>query len=290
MDFGLFSSMLEGLPEKVALDFEFPDVSEMIPSEPNLLSSIKYLAVFAGVFILLGLIGRIFLGRRSSLNHAISSAIGILMIYAVTAALYTLRPWALDELISPLPFVAFSGEYLRIFPMTGAHFSVICYEVLAMLILAFLMNLFDTLLPKGKGILGWYLLRFLSVALAMISHILVRWLFETYLPDALVLYAPMIILGVLAVFLLLGILNFVLSLVLTGVNPILGAAYTFFFSNLVGKQLTKAILTTAVLTVLVFLLEHLGIGLICIAEAALLSYLPVILILLVLWYLIGHIL
>ena len=179
---------------------------------------------------------------------------------------------------------------MRIFPLSGAHFSVICYEVLGMLILAFLMNLFDSILPDGEGILRWYMLRFLSVILAMGSHILVRWLFNTYLPDALALYAPAIVLSVLVAFLLMGIINFLLGLVLTATNPILGAIYTFFFSTLVGKQLSKAVFTTAILTAVVFLLEHLGIGMLLIAQTALLAYIPAIALILVLWYLIGHIL
>lgn len=286
----LFSDLMSRIPEEVKVDFDFPAIQDIIPSEPDILSTLKYLAVFTAAFIVLGFIGRVFCGRRSSLNHALSSSVGILLIYAVTACLYTLKPLSLDSFISPLPFVAFSGEYLRIFPLAGAHFSVICYEILGMLILAFLMNLFDTLLPKGDGIISWYLLRFLSVILAMASHFAVNWLLGAYLPDVLALYAPTILLCVLAAFLLLGIANFILGLVLTATNPILGAVYTFFFSTLVGKQISKAVLTTAVLTILVYILNHIGVGLLLITEAALIAYLPAIAVLLVLWYLIGHIL
>ena len=98
------------------------------------------------------------------------------------------------------------------------------------------------------------------------------------------------ILSVLVAFLLMGIINFLLGLVLTATNPILGAIYTFFFSTLVGKQLSKAVFTTAILTAVVFLLEHLGIGMLLIAQTALLAYIPAIALILVLWYLIGHIL
>lgn len=291
MDFSkLFSDLMSHIPEEVKIDFDFPAIEDIIPSQPDFLSTLKYLAVFAAVFIVLGLIGRVFCGRRSSLNHALSSSVGILLIYAATACLYTFKPLSLDSFISPLPFVAFSGEYMRLFPLAGAHFSVICYEILGMLILAFLMNLFDTLLPKGDGIISWYLLRFLSVVLAMVSHMAFSWLMGAYLPDVLALYAPAILLCVLAVFLLLGIANFILGLVLTATNPILGAVYTFFFSNLVGKQLSKAVLTTVLLTVSVFILNHIGVGLLLITETALIAYLPAIAVLLVLWYLIGHVL
>jgi len=286
----LFSDLWANVPEIVRDDFQLPELQEILPSQPDVLSSIKYLALFTAGFIVLALLGRAFLGRRSNMNHALSSSIGIVLIYAVTACIYAFKPLSLDAFLSPLPFVAFSGDFIRFFPLSEAHFSVICYEVLGMLILAFLMNLFDSLLPRGKGIIGWYLLRFLSVILAMAAHILFRFLFSAYLPEALSLYAPVIILVVIAAFFLMGVVNFLLGLVITVTNPILGAIYAFFFSTLVGKQLSNAVLTTALLTVLVFLLEYLGIGLLLIAQTALLAYIPAIIVLLLLWYLIGHIL
>ena len=285
-----FSQLWTQIPETVRDDFKLPELPDISVSTFDFDFSLKYLAFFAAGFLILGLLGRVFLGKRSSLNHALSSSVGIVLIYAVTACIYIFKPLSLDTFLSPLPYVAFSGEYMRILPLTGAHFSVICYEVLGMLILAFLMNLFDTLLPQGDGIVRWYLLRFLSVILAMGCHILVNWLFTTYLPDVLALYAPTIVLCVLVAFLLMGIINFLLGLVLTATNPILGAIYTFFFSTLVGKQLSMAVLTTVILTGLVFLLEYLGVSLLLIAQTALLAYVPAILLILVLWYLIGHIL
>ena len=75
---------------------------------------------------------------------------------------------------------------------------------------------------------------------------------------------------------------------LTIANPILGAIYAFFFSNKIGKQLTKAVLTTVILTVLVLLLCHFGFGIIPVGQAVLISYIPLLGLLLILWYLIGH--
>ena len=90
--------------------------------------------------------------------------------------------------------------------------------------------------------------------------------------------------------LLLGALKLLVGGLLAFINPLLAVLYTFFFSNVVGKQLSKAILTTALLTGLVCLLNYLQIGSICIASAALLAYVPLLIIALVLWYVIGHIL
>lgn len=283
-----FTDIMSHLPEK--LQFELSSVQELIPSGSELITDPKHLAVFAAALIVLGLLGTAFFGRRSSLNHALSSSVGILAIYALTAFLYSLFPHQASDYLSPLPFVAFSGEYMRLFPIAQMHYSVICYEALGLLILAFLMNLFDTVLPRPKNVFKWFLFRFLSVILTIISHVVVSWLLRSYLPDALALYAPIILLCALAVFLLLGVINVVIGLVAAAANPILGAVCSFFFSTLVGKQISKAVLTTAVLTALFVILDHFGIGLLLISQAAMIAYLPVMVLLLVVWYLVGHIL
>ena len=151
-------------------------------------------------------------------------------------------------------------------------------------------NLLDTLIPKGKGIVGWYLLRFLTVLLAMAAHILATWAIATYVPISLATYAPVILLGLLLFMLLLGVLNVVLGALLSVVNPFLGAVYAFFFSSLIGKQLTKAIITTAILTAMTVALEYCGYTLLYIAGTALGTYVPFVVVLLILWYLIGHLL
>ena len=284
------SSLLEKIPSKIYMDFPMPDLSQYIPTQMDLGSTLKFLAMFTAGFLLLGILGRMLLGRRSGANHALSSAVGILFIYAVSVAIYAFRPWNLEELISPLPFTAFSGEYLVLFPLRSAELNSVCFELVSMLILAFLVNLLDSLLPQGRSVLGWYFLRFVTVILAMLAHLLVRWGIASYMPGVLLEYAPMILLGVLGVMLALGVLNLLLGLVLTVANPIFGGIYAFFFSNLVGRQLTRAVGTTAVLTGLVYLMEHFGITALCITQSALISCAPLLLVVLILWYLIGHVL
>ena len=130
-------------------------------------------------------------------------------------------------------------------------------------------------------------LRILTVLFAMVLHILVDWAFKTYLPNVLVTYAPTILLVILAVTLLMGLMNLVLSVVLTVVNPIFGALYTFFFSNIIGKQLSKAVFTSGVICGVVFLLGYFGCTVICVSAAALSAYIPLAVVLLLLWFLIG---
>ena len=60
---------------------------------------------------------------------------------------------------------------------------------------------------------------------------------------------------------------------------------TFFFSNIVGKQLTKAALTTLILTLCVKLLECYGITVIALGSISAGLILPPLLLVLIVWYL-----
>lgn len=262
--------------------------SSYIPAEVDLIASAQFMLYFAAASLILGVLSRVVLGKRSSLNHSLSSVMGILFIYAVTIVVYTFKPWNLELLLSPLPFVTFSGEYLIVLPIADTELPALCTEVLSLVILAFLVNLLDTFVPKGKTVIGWYLLRFFSVFVSMVLHLLVRWAFRTYLPELLVTYAPTVLLVLLVFMLLSGVLSLMLGLVISIANPFLGAMYTFFFSSVIGKQLSKAVFSSMILCAVVYLLEYFGYTVICITAAALTAYIPLAIVLLLLWYLIGH--
>lgn len=281
------SEVISGLAQYIPTQEE---LAAYIPAELDFLHMLKFVALFALVGLLSGFVGRVAFGKRSGLNHAVSSAMGILFMVVVTALVYVFNPYSLAQYLSPLPYVGFTGEYLVLFSFFGGDFAAICSEVLSMVILAFLVNLLDTFIPKGKKVVSWYLLRFLTVLLAMAAHILVTWAIAAFVPVSLATYAPVILLGLLVVMLLLGVLNVILGAVLTVVNPFFGAVYAFFFSNIIGKQLTKAVVTTLLLTALAVVLEYLGYTVLCIAGVAWGAYLPLLIVLLGLWYLIGHIL
>ena len=264
--------------------------SSYIPAELDFVSAATFMLFFATASLIMGVLGRIFLGKRSSLNHSLSSVMGILFIYAITAVVFTLKPWNLDRLLSPLPFVNIFDQYMVILPIQDSAFPALCSEILSLIILAFLFNILDTFIPQGKNLISWYVLRFLSVILAMLLHYGVTWAFETYLPNILVIYAPMILLLLLVFMLFSGALNLILGLFIATVNPFVGAMYTFFFSNVVGKQLTKAVFSSVILCGIVFLLGEAGYTVIAMSVSALTTYIPVAIVLLLLWYLIGHVL
>ena len=59
------------------------ELQTIIPENFDYLAFLKALGILVGGFLILSLIGRIFFGRKSTLNQSVSSAIGILFIYAI---------------------------------------------------------------------------------------------------------------------------------------------------------------------------------------------------------------
>lgn len=249
---------------------------------------LKAIGMLVAALLVLAVVGRFVFGKRSALILAVSSAIGILFVYVVTILLGGAGE-ELQKFIAPLPFVTIENDTMYLFSFQ-ADYTVVCTQILSMIILSFLMNLADGWLPTGKRILGWLFFRCLGVMIALILHLVVTGLLTSFLPEGLVTYAPVILLGILILMLLTGALKFLVGLVLTTVNPLIAALYTFFFANVVGKQITKAILTTAILGGLVLVLQKMGIVAISIASAALAAYIPLIILLVVLWYIVGKLL
>ena len=265
-------------------------LTSILPAEITLISMVKFIAIAAAVLFVLGLVIRLLFGRKSALNKAISAGIGVLCIYILTIIIYTFSPGNLERFLVPLPFVKFSGTYLFLMDFSVTDFTVICTQILNMVILVFLYNLADCVLPDGDDTspTGWFLLRYLTILAAMVIHYFVTDLTDGFLPDLLVSYGPTILLLCLIASLLMGALSLILGLVLTVANPVFGLLFTFFFSNKLGKQLSKAMLTTCILNILVAVLGHLGFSMISISISALLSYIPLLAVLMALWYFIGR--
>ncbi len=247
----------------------------------------KSIALLAIGCLLLGSIGRYVFGNRSALHHSVSSAIGILFVYAATIVLYSAGA-QFEKLIAPLPFVEIADNHLQIFSFSGSDYSQICIHVLDMVILAFLANLIDDIVPTGNTFLGWLFLRVITVAGAMALHLLSQWLLGLFLPEGLMTYAPMVLLTMLVLLLAVGSLKLFVGAALAVVHPLIGALYTFFFASVIGRALSKALLTTAILSGLVYALNYVGVATISIASAALIAYIPLLLILLVVWLIVTQ--
>lgn len=249
-------------------------------------------AAFMAGALLIGSLGRALLGQNSEMTNGVSSAIGILFIYIATVTVMTVggdleqfKPY-----LSPLPFIRLEDDVLHLLVLADTAYPLICSEILSMVILAFLVNLLDSWIPRGSGIVSWFVFRCATVVLAILAHWGATELIAAALPDVIVNNAAMILLGLLAVMLAVGCLKFLVGIALATVNPIIAALYTFFFANVVGRQISKAALTTALLTALVWGLNAIGLNVIPVDPVALTGYIPFLGLLAALWYVVNKIL
>ena len=262
-------------------------LSALVPSELDWIGIGKFILILVLGIFAVGFVLKKTVGKDSLLNKSICAGIGILFLYGLSIVVYSFNPTGLARLLSRLPYVIFSGDKLYLFVFKGTNLSTICSQALGMLILSFLYHLMDDFLPRGKG--GyWLLYRVLTILISIALHFVCVWAINTFLTGPLLSHAPTVVMVILGAFFLLGALKLLLGVVLTIANPIIGGIYAFFFSNKIGRQLTRALLTTLLLSILVMVLQSLGYGVVSATASAFIAYIPVMLILLGLWYAFSH--
>lgn len=256
-------------------------LQSLIPAGFDFQNFFKTLLILTAAVLIMGLLARLLFGKKSLLNRSLSSAISILFIYIITVCIHSLGV-NLQFLLSPLPFVSIRGEYLYI----STELSQLATHLLSMVSLSFLANLADSWLPDGKGVLGWFFFRCISVLLAMLLHLITISIINALLPSIILLWTPRILLIALGLMIFLGLLKVPFAVT----NPLFAALHNFFFKHTVGKMIYRGVLTTIIIATVVYTLNFLGINTIYIASGVLISYLPILLILLGIWFLIGHLL
>lgn len=255
----------------------------------EILQYLKFSGILIFGFLFISSLFRFLFGKKAQLNRAVSSAMEILGLYIINIVIYAMG-LRYAFFLSPLPFVQLSGAHLRVFPILTAEFTAICDQVLKILIIAFFVNILNDVIPTGKNLLSWYFFRLLTVVLAVGANYVIDLLLGLFLPQGFTEIAPTVLMIALVALVLLGSLKLLTGLALAFLDPIVSGLYTFFFSNFIGRELARAMVTTALLTGLVALLNALEITTVYIAAAALTGYIPLLIILLVLWYIVGHIL
>lgn len=249
----------------------------------------KFVAILIFGILLISSLARFLFGKKAQINLAVTSAMEILYVYVVNIVIYALG-LQLQQFITPLPFVTMVEDYLLIYPILSGEFADICHHVLKLLIIAFLVNLLNEFIPKGKKLFTWFLMRIITVILAVVVIYFAETLMNQYLPQGFAEIAPTVLLCALVALIALGSMKVFVGAALAFLDPIVAALYTFFFSNFIGRALAKAMVSTALLTALVVALNYLGIVAVHIAASVLTAYIPLLLIVLVLWYIVGHIL
>ena len=147
---------------------------------------LTFLCLALGI-MLLGFLARLLFGKGSLFNQSLSSAINILFIYLVTVLIHSFGI-DLSFLISPLPFITLSGDYLHFF----VDMTNLSSQLFSMVILSLLANLADSWLPQGKGLVSWFFFRCISVLLAMLLHLLALEALQVILPAIILLWHTLI--------------------------------------------------------------------------------------------------
>ena len=223
------------------------------------------LLVCVGCFLLAGLF-RLISGKNGSAVKSVSAVLGILILYCMRVVL---EQWdtPLQTYFVQLPFVQINFSSVEILSLDAVNQPIIYIEIVNLLMLVFVFNLLETLLPIGKNFFVWLLLRCVSVIGTFVIYTAAQFLFVQFLPSFITDYAPLILLVILGLFLAVTVFKWLFGLILgITASPIVGGIYTFFISNIVGKQLSKSALTTAGLFLLVYLCKHYSITIISIPD------------------------
>ena len=242
---------------------------------PTTIEDMIFVFIIISVFALgLGFVLRLFFGAHCLVNRSISGFLHVLFVYAVTVIVYTLRPWNLTQYLSPLPFAIFRDDILIVTSSACSTMSLLCSQLLSLIILCFIIHLINFVLPNGHSFIGWLLFRVITVALAIVLNLAANWALNTFLPDVIATSAPVILMAVLAVAILVSLFNPLLCILFTVANPVIGLLYTFFFSNTIGKNLTRAVMSAALICALFYLMQYAGFSVIDITPHALMIYSP----------------
>lgn len=246
-----------------------------------------------GIIAIIGLLlvssmVRFLFGKKHQLGKAITSAMEILCLYMICIVIYSFGiHW--DIFLNPLPFISLQNGTLEILPILSTDFSDICPQIAKLLMIAFLVNLMNAMIPEGKKLHVWLLLRATTVVWVVgVNYVLDVALFM-WLPDGIGQIAPLILLVVPILLILLGSLKMVVGATLFVANPVFGALYTFFFSNLIGRSLARSVISAGLLFALFYLLNSFGILTLTLSAASLIALFPVLLIIILLWYVVDRI-
>ncbi len=237
----------------------FSSVSERIEQTlRSLFSDISFYALAFLAMLLIASLCRFLLGKRGQIAKALLSATEILCLYL---PFFALERFGLQGrfFVRALPFLRTDEGSVQLFCVIGAPLSDICAHLLRLLPVAFAVNLMHTVIPTGKRALPRLLLRATVVVLALAANYLIDTALALWLPQGVGRYAPALLIAAFALLIVLGSLRFLVGAALLTVNPVIAALYTFFFSTLLGRTLARAMLSTALLGALVYLMNVFGI-------------------------------
>lgn len=254
----------------------------------TILDYVLFFLIAALGFLLISSLFRFLFGKKNQLGKAITSAMEVLCLYLLCIVIYSFGiHW--DIFLNPLPFISMADGQMQIFPIIGAEFMDICAQFAKLLLVCFLVNLMNSIIPEGRKFWLWLILRVVTVVLVVFVNYGLDLALNAWLPDGIAQIAPLILIATLVLLILLGSLKLIVGIGLFVANPVIGALYTFFFSNFIGRSLARAILSAALITALVYLMNSLGILAMTITAASIVLLVPALFIVVLLWYIVDRI-
>ena len=230
----------------------FERFSGYLSNELMMRTLISIFAVCLGCFLLAGLL-RLITGKNGTAVGSVSVALDVIILYLLTTLLPMYLP-AVTSILPALPFVSIESGILALMPIPELSREILSLQLINLFLIAFLFGLADVLLPEGRNIVIWILLRAVTILLIFTCIWFLNKLNESLVPDYIQTYAPIILLILIALLLALTVFKWLFGLILgISCGPVAGAVYTFIISNTVGKQLAKASFTCVLLMLLLLL-------------------------------------
>lgn len=238
-------------------------VQDLLPTVSGLTADIDWLSIAKAAFYLaaavciLGCVLRLIFGRGSSLVRSVSACISLVLVYIAGILIFKFLP-ILRGSVAGLPFITITPDGFYLWDVLSLSTPSLCPSLLQLFLLAFLVNLLESVLPHGQKLVSWYFLRLLTVGATLALYSLISGLVWSFAPEIYGAWAGPILVGLWACIGLLGIAKVLMALAVAAINPVLGALFAFFFSNIFGKQFTKAILTSVLMVTILAVLYETG--------------------------------
>lgn len=194
------------------------------------------------VFILAGL-ARLVLGQASNVIPSAASCVQLVLVGLIVTGLYAAFP-LLRQMLSQLPFLNLFANGFRLISPAQLEYNALFPALLRLFLLALVINFWEELLPKCKKFVSWLLMRLLSAVGSLCCYLLLCEGLQRYCPQLFDQWAMAIVLCIPGCLCLLGICKALLTLAAVVVHPLLGLLFSFFFSHVIGRQLTRSVITS----------------------------------------------
>ena len=265
-------------------------LSTQLPEGFHILDTVPTLGFLILTVVVLAVINQAIDKNEGKYNHALSSAMAILFAYVFLMMVHNENPPEfISDALNTLPLIEYKDGAVTLFQFDFEHLLPCCKEVLQVFILSAILIGLDDMIPDSRNGLTWIILQSVIVAISLFIYWGVIKAIHVFMPGILNSYAPLVLVGILFFMVGMAVLRLILGLLLTAVNPFIGAFSTFFGTSPVGKALGKAALCTVILTVVSYFLAASGLTTITLVSLTwLVCFLPLG-VLLLLWFIVGYI-